>query len=122
MWDSDETPTATEIVRSMKRLGFSYEEIYDTLTGTGIPGGEVQLLIDRIETDFEDAEVESRKSRIATEVEDILERKLEKKKTKIESKLRTINREMKSMNGEVNTIKKWIEELRGIVSDIIEVR
>ena len=83
MKNPDEKPTATDIIRVMRRIGFSREEIYDTLTGTGLKGGEVQRLMDRIEIDFEETEIKSRKSRLAIEMKDILDRKLEEKGTKI---------------------------------------
>lgn len=114
MLDSAEEVTATDVTRSMKRLGFSNQEIYDTLTGVGIPGGEVQLLLDRIEDDFEDAKLESRVSQVAKEVEKIFSEELEKSKTDLESKLRTLIRNMKKTGSDLERLEKRVTELQGI--------
>lgn len=60
---------ASDVIRSMMREGFSHEEVYDVLTGTGLPGEQVQLLIDRVAAEFHEAGLESRPSRLAAEVE-----------------------------------------------------
>lgn len=58
----------------MMRAGFSHEEIYDVLTGVGLPGEQLQLLIDRVSADFNSAELEPRTSRLAVEVEKIIQK------------------------------------------------
>lgn len=116
--ESEETPTATGIIRSMKRLGFPEEEIYDVLTGSGLPGGDVQLLMDRIKADFEDAKIDSQKSRLAEEVEEIIEQKIEKMKTKIESRHREIDRNIKDIENELSSVKNRMIEFQRILSNI----
>lgn len=114
MFDSRNEVTATDIARSMKRLGFLQQEIYDTLTGTGISGGEVQLLLDRIEDEFEDVELESRVSRLAEEVEKIFGLKMEKLKIELNSRLRVLNRNVGEMSSDLESLNSRIIELQGI--------
>ncbi|KXB06622.1 hypothetical protein AKJ52_01915 [candidate division MSBL1 archaeon SCGC-AAA382C18] len=102
----------------MKRLGFPDEEIYDALTGSGLPGGDVQLLMDRIEADFEDAEMDSQKYRLAEEVEQIIEQKIEKMETNIESKYRSADRNIKEVQNELSSLKNRMMEFQKILSKI----
>lgn len=118
MLDSGEEITATDVVRSMKRLGFSHQEVYDTLTGVGIPGGEVQFLMDRIDDEFEDAELESRVSRLAEETEDIFSRELKKSKVDLKSDLRVLKRKMKNLDSDLERLEERISELRGFCEDL----
>jgi len=60
---------ASDIIRSMMRAGFSHEEIYDVLTEVGLPGEQLQLLMDRVAAEFHEANLEPRPSRLAIEVE-----------------------------------------------------
>lgn len=113
MLNSDKNTTATDVARSMRRLGFSREGIYDTLTGAGIPGGEVQLLLDRIEDEFEDTELESRISQLAEEVEKIFGSELEKFKIEFESSMRSVNEDLKSVLSCMESLENRIIELQG---------
>lgn len=113
MLDSDGNTTVTDIARSMRRLGFSREGIYDTLTGTGIPGGEAQLLLDRIEDEFEDAELDSRISQLAEEVERIFSSELEKSRIEFKSRIRSMNKNLKSVVSGVESLEDRIIELQG---------
>ncbi len=112
MFDSGEDPTILDVVRSMKRLGFSYDEIYDILTGAGIPSGEVELLLDRIEADFDDAKLKSRKSRLGEEVRKIFDRQLKETKIEINSEIRTLKEKIKSTNAEIERLEERITELQ----------
>lgn len=96
----------------MKRQGFSKEDIYDTLTGAGIPGNEVQLLIDRIEIDFEDASMKSKTSRLGEEVKKIFSSELEKTKTELDSKIRILNESLKSAESGLERLEERIVELQ----------
>lgn len=42
------------------REGFSRDEVYDVLAGMGLPGEQVQLVIDRVKMEFEGAGLEPR--------------------------------------------------------------
>ena len=111
MFDSDENPTTTDIARVMKRLGFSQEEIYDTLTGAGIPGTDAQLLLDRIDDEFEDVEYESKVSRVGEEVKDIFEAELDVLRIKLDSRIRTFEKNIASLEGKVENLEKQISKL-----------
>ena len=64
---------ASDVIRSMMHAGFSRDEIYDVLTGIGLYGEQVQLLIDRVAAEFHEAGLESRPSRLTTEVKGVFE-------------------------------------------------
>lgn len=122
MLDSKPEITITDVVRSMKRSGFSYEEIYDTLSGAGISGGEAQLLLDRIESDFEDAKIKSRTSRLGEEVKKIFSSKLEENKIKLNSKLRIMNQNLKTATSDLKMLEDRITELQEICTKITAKR
>lgn len=122
MLDSKPEITITDVVRSMKRNGFSYEEIYDTLSGAGISGGDAQLLLDRIESDFEDAKIKSRTSRLGEEVKKIFSSKLEENKIKLNSKLRIINQNLKKATSDLKMLEDRITELQEICTKITAKR
>jgi hypothetical protein len=65
--------TASDFIRSMFREGFSRDEIYDVLTGIGLPWQEVQLLIERVEAELREAGFESRPTRLKRVLEEILQ-------------------------------------------------
>lgn len=106
---------ATDVILSMFRLGFSPEEIYDTLTGAGLPGEEVQLLIDRVEAEFEEARLETRTSRMAKEVEGIFRLQLEKSEAEIEGSLHSLIQELKSLENEFRKLEERVLEVQTLV-------
>ncbi len=112
MFDSDENPTILDMVRSMKRIGFSYGEIYDILTGAGIPTGEAEILLDRIEADFDDAKLKSKKSRLGEEVRKIFTQQLKETKIELNSEIRILKEKIKSTNTELETLQEKITELQ----------
>lgn len=114
MLSSKNGPTITDVTRSMKRIGFSKQEIYDILTGAGISGGETQMLIDRIENDFEDAKIGSRKSRLGKEVEKIFSLKLKESKMEMKSNFRKMNENLKSMIKAIERLEDRTTELQSI--------
>ncbi len=114
MFGSDERPTILDVVRSMKRLGFSYEEIYDVLTSAGISSGEVELFLDRIEVDFDDIKIKSKKSRIGEELEKVFKHHLKKIKIEINSEIRILKEKIKSTNTGIERLEQRINELQKI--------
>lgn len=115
MLGSKDGLAATDVIRSMRRLGFQRQEIYDTLTGTGLPGEEVQLLIDRVEAEFEDARLKPRTSQLGEEVDEIFRRRLEESKPEFEGKLHALNCNLRSMKNEVKKLKDQMIELQTLV-------
>ncbi|MEW6222687.1 MAG: hypothetical protein AB1476_05215 [Candidatus Hadarchaeota archaeon] len=69
--------SALDVIQSMMREGFSRGDVYDVLTGMGLPGEQVQLMIDRVKAEFEGAGLEPRPSRLAAEVEKVFKEAFE---------------------------------------------
>lgn len=114
MLESDVEPAPVDFIRSMKRLGFSKEEIYDTLTGTGLDGEEVELLMDRVEINFQDMKFESRVSRLGEEVKTIFEDELREKDVELNSKFRILRRKMESLKSDIEKLEGRMVELQRI--------
>ncbi len=114
MLDSSEKPNVVNLVRSMRRIGFSYEELYDGLTGAGISSMEAQLLLERIEEDFEDTNIESQSTRLGREVERVFDEKLKETKVEIKSKLRKFEMKIEKISDMIDDMEKRISELQGI--------
>lgn len=115
MLEAKDGLASTDVIRSMRRLGFQRGEIYDTLTGTGLPGEEIQLLIDRVEVEFEDARLEPRTSRLAEEVDRIFRARLEKSKSEFKEKLHSLDYALQSIKSEVEKLKDRIVELQTMI-------
>ena len=102
---------ASDVIRSMKRMGFADDEIYDVLTGIGLPGEQVQLLIDRVSAEFEEAKLEPQTSRLAAEVQKIFKEAL--LETRFEA-----SAQMKELSDELQLIRSKIEKLSDRVFDL----
>lgn len=102
---------ASDVIRSMKRMGFVDDEIYDVLTGIGLPGEQVQLLIDRVSAEFEEVKFEPQTSRLATEVQKIF------KETLLETRSEA-SAQMKAFSDELQLIRSKIEKLSDRVFDL----
>ena len=113
MLNSKNGLAASDIIRSMMRLGFPREEIYDTLTGVGLPGEQIQLLIDRVNVEFEEAKLETRSSQISTEVGKLLEERMEELKTTLFPKLSFISQKLES---KLRRLEARVIELQTMIS------
>jgi hypothetical protein len=78
----------------MMREGFSRDETYDVLAGMGLPGEQVQLMIDRVKIEFEGAGLESRPYRLAVEVEKVFRETFEDSQRDLLTKLDSISRKI----------------------------
>ncbi|MEM0359389.1 MAG: hypothetical protein QXF20_02955 [Candidatus Hadarchaeales archaeon] len=58
----------SDLIRSMMRMGFSREEIYEVLAGAGVFGEEIHLLIEHVGAEFGEAGLETRPSHLALEL------------------------------------------------------
>jgi len=76
----------------MMREGFSRDEVYDVLAGTGLPGEQVQLMIDRVKMEFDGAGLEPRTYRLAVEVGKVFREEFENFQRDIMVKLDSISR------------------------------
>lgn len=99
---------SSDIVRSMMRAGFSHEEIYDVLTGVGLPGEQLQLLMDRIAADFHTAKLESRPSQLAVEVERMIRQSQEKMQRELVFRIEASARQLEMIKLEVEKLRNLI--------------
>jgi DNA-binding transcriptional MerR regulator len=109
---------ALDVIRSMMRMGFSHEEIYDVLTGMGLPGEQVQLLIDRVSAEFEDAKLEPVPSRLGKEVEEIFKRELDEVKHEMLTRLDSISRELQLIKLELEKLSERVAALQTFMNRI----
>ncbi len=96
----------SDFIRSMLREGFSQDEIYDVLTGAGIPWQEAQLLIERVEAELRGAGFEPRTSQMKR----ILDEALEETRREILSKIESISKQIEFLriqNGRASAKKKF---------------
>jgi hypothetical protein len=81
----------------MLREGFSRDEIYDVLTGIGLPWHEVQLLIQRVEAELRGAGFESRPA----QVKRVLEETLQETKRELFARLESLTRQLEFLRFEL---------------------
>jgi DNA-binding transcriptional MerR regulator len=101
----------SDVIRSMKRVGFPDGEIYDVLTGAGLPGEQIQLLIDRVSAELYDAKLESKSSHLETKMREILRSELDGGSQAILSKLEQLSLEIQFMRNEVEKLKNSVMKL-----------
>jgi ABC-type phosphate transport system auxiliary subunit len=106
---------ASDVIRSMKRLGFADDEIYDALTGVGLPGEQVQLLIEKVSAEFEEAKLESRTSRLASEVQRIFEDSFTETKSETFGKINALSDELQLIRSEIAKLSNRIVDLQSII-------
>jgi hypothetical protein len=107
----------------MKRLGFADAEIYDTLTGIGLPGEQIQLLIDRISAEFHEAGLEPQISRLASEVEKVFRKVFLEENSTLFAKIDSLSRELKLVRNGLEKLSiclarsfawEWDKELKEV--------
>jgi len=106
---------ASDVVRSMKREGFADEEIYDVLAGIGLPGEQVQLIIDRVSAEFSEAKLEPRMTRLGVEVRRVFEETLGETRHEILTKIDAFSRELMLAKNEVEKLHKIILALQNMI-------
>jgi len=99
----------------MKRLGFADDEIYDVLTGIGLPGEQVQLLIDRVSAEFEEAKLEPRTSRLAAEVQRIFKEALLETRSEISAQMKALSDELQLIRSEIERLCNRIVDLQSLM-------
>lgn len=112
----EDKPSIVDLIRSMRSYGFSQGEIHDVVTGAGAPGEEVQILIDRIESDFESANFERKNSRITEEIKKIFEEKLEEFEIDMRATLRGFDRDLRDLRREQCILEDFLLDMRKICS------
>lgn len=103
---------ASDVVRSMKREGFVDDEIYDVLTGIGLPGEQVQLLLDRVSAEFEEAGLEPRTSRLGAEVREVFKEVLGEAQNTIIYRVDEFSHELQIVKSELEKLRMNITELQ----------
>ncbi len=93
----------SDLIRSMLRMGFSREEIYEVLAGAGVFGEEVSLLLEHLRAEFEESGLEARPSHLAGELLRLL-------KPELGLLLRELDTRFKLLLQELDSLKR---ELRG---------
>ncbi len=122
MLNSGDGLAASDIIRSMMHLGFPREEIYDTLTGIGLPGEQVQLLIDRVRIELEETKLETRSSQLATEVGRVFGERMEELETTLSSKLGSISQKFELFGGKLEKLEERVLELQTMICRIDDPR
>jgi len=107
---------ASDVVRSMKREGFVDEEIYDVLAGIGLPGEQVQLIIDRVSAEFSEAKLEPRTTRLGVEVKRVFEETLGETRHEILTKIDAFSRELMLTKNELEKLSRRVVELQTAVN------
>lgn len=106
---------ALDVIRSMMRTGFSHDEIYDVLTGVGLPGEQIQLLIDRVSAEFHEAKLEPRTSRLGVEVERVFREAFEEVRHELFVRMDLVARELELIKVEFEKIGKRVVELQTLI-------
>ena len=107
---------ASDVIRSMMRAGFSYDEIYDVLTGVGLPGEQVQLLIDRVSAEFHGAGLEPRPSRLATEVTRVFQEKIGDLQHTVQTQTGSLGNQLGFLRTELEKLGRRVVELESIIT------
>jgi len=80
----------SDVMRAMMRLGFQDDEIYDVFVAMGLPGEEIELLIERLRKEFEGTEIQPLSLHISSEVKEELKPLLKEMEQAIVVKLDAI--------------------------------
>ena len=105
---------ASDIIRSMTREGFSRDEIYDVLSGIGLPGEQIQLLIDRVAAEFHDAGLEPKPSRLAAEVKEVFEMKFGELSHAIITRVDSLAQQLGLLHTEIEKLGRRVVKLQSI--------
>lgn len=106
---------ASDVIRSMMRIGFAHDEIYDVLTGVGLPGEQVQLLIDRVSAEFREAKLESQSSRLGAEVSEVFRAELADVQHEMVTQIDRISRELELVKGELKKLGNRVVKLQSMM-------
>ena len=108
MLNSSDGLAASDVIRSMVRIGLHREEIYDTLVGIGLPGEQVHLLIDRVQAESEEAKLAPQTSRLAAEVRGVFEETMERTKIELASGLGSLAEKLERLETRVAELKTLV--------------
>jgi len=106
---------ASDVIRSMMRMGFSHDEIYDVLTGVGLLGEQIQLLIDRVSAEFHEAKIEPRTSRLGVEVDRVFGEAFEELRSELFARMGSVARELEFVKVKLEKLGMQVVELQTLV-------
>ena len=106
---------ASDVIRSMMRSGFSHDEIYDVLAGTGLPGEQVQLLIDRVAAEFREAKFEPQISRLGVEVEKVFSEAFDGLRHDLFARIDSVSRKLEFVRTELEKLGMRVVELQTLI-------
>jgi hypothetical protein len=98
----------------MTREGFSRDEIYDVLSGIGLPGEQVQLLIDRVAAEFHEAGLDPKPSRIGAEVGRVFEEKFEELRHAALTRVDSLAHQLELLRTEIRKLRRRMVELQSM--------
>lgn len=116
MFDSKNDFSISKIAKSMKRQGFSQTEIYDIFTGAGLPRKEIQLLLDRIDMEYEKDGLDPKPTRLGKEVKTIFKDEMKKIKTDLMSENRIIKGKINKANKLLENLEERVNSLEALIS------
>jgi hypothetical protein len=82
------------------------------LAGIGLPGEQVQLIIDRVSAEFSEAKLEPRTTRLGVEVKRVFEETLAETRHEILTRMETFSRELMLAKNEVEKLSGRVAELQ----------
>lgn len=100
----------------MMREGFSHGEIYDILTNVGLPGEQVQLIMDRVAVEFRSASIRPRPSRLAEEVGTTFREVMDDFKHETFTRMDSITHRLELVDTNLRRLVGFLVELRSAVS------
>lgn len=106
---------ASDVIRSMKRMGFVDDEIYNVLAGIGLPGEQVQLLIDRVSSEFEEAKLEPQTSRLAAEVQRIFKEALLETQSEVSVQIKELSDELQLIRSKIEKLSDRVFDLQSLI-------
>jgi hypothetical protein len=92
----------SDVMRAMMRLGFQDEEIYDVFVAMGLPGEEIELLIERLRREFEGVEIQPLPLHISREVTEELKPILKEMEQTLAVKLEAISLKLELLKNQVH--------------------
>lgn len=115
MFKSRGSIAASDVIRSMKHMGFADDEIYDVLAGIGLPGEQVQLLIDRVSAEFAEAKLEPQTSRLAAEVQRIFKEALLETQSRVSAQMKELSDGLQLIRSEVEKLSNRVFDLQSLI-------
>lgn len=106
---------ASDVIRSMMRSGFSRDEIYDVLAGTGLPGEQIQLLIDRVSAEFREAKFEPQTSRLGVEVEKVFSEAFEGLQHDLFARIDSVSRKLELVGVKLEKLGVRVVQLQTFI-------